>query len=166
MGLDSRAPKPDTESMPTSNVLERVKKFLPSLQQANAQLAERLSEQPESLDIENVEEGAPHIEMDLACGVVDLKDQHAEAAALRAMHSGTAVSLGGCSPEDSSSNSSSSSDDKDDESNEIGTRQANAGEAAPVRQHDKEACSSKGHTDNDLPGHKAGRRAGIVELGT
>ncbi|BDA44293.1 Uncharacterized protein new4 at N-terminal half [Coccomyxa sp. Obi] len=89
---DRSAPQPIPGALlPPSSVLERVKAFLPSMQQANEQLQHTLANQPEAVDIETVEEGRPHIEMDLACGVLDLKDERAVSAAEKSLHNGQAA---------------------------------------------------------------------------
>ncbi|KAF9999597.1 hypothetical protein BGZ80_003474 [Entomortierella chlamydospora] len=58
-----------------SNLLARLEDFLPKIKEANAQLDKKLKEDPESVDIENVDEesGEQYIEMDLGLGVFDLK---------------------------------------------------------------------------------------------
>jgi Domain of unknown function (DUF4598) len=61
---------------------------VPQIAAANAELASALNSRPASdFDVECVEadgEG-PHIEMDLACGVLDLQDEAAQHAAQLAM---------------------------------------------------------------------------------
>lgn len=150
-------------------MLDRVKAFLPSLQQANAQLAQK---EPGSFDIEHVEEGAPHIKMDLACGVVELKDKNAEAAAARAMCSGAAVDL--CAPplDDSTSSASDSQDDSDsdndgdDESDEAGMREASAADATSPGLRCEESCGKEARQYRNIAGKKARQKAGIVQLGS
>ena len=79
-------PRPTTAS-PLS-VLGRLSAFVPQLAAANAELASALSTRPASdFDVESVEEGGRHIEMDLACGVLDLRDEAAQQAAQLAMES-------------------------------------------------------------------------------
>ncbi|KAF9350067.1 hypothetical protein BGX26_011699 [Mortierella sp. AD094] len=58
-----------------SNLLARLEDFLPKIKEANAQLDQKLKEDPKSVDIENVDEesGEQYIEMDLGLGVYDLK---------------------------------------------------------------------------------------------
>ena len=56
------------------------------MQKANEELEQTAAREPDSCDIESVTEGAPHIEMNLACGVLDLKDSSAAAAAHRAVN--------------------------------------------------------------------------------
>jgi hypothetical protein len=59
---------------------------VPQLAAANAELASALSTRPASdFDVESVDEGGRHIEMDLACGVLDLRDEAAQQAAQLAM---------------------------------------------------------------------------------
>ncbi|KAF8928662.1 hypothetical protein EDD21DRAFT_357139 [Dissophora ornata] len=58
-----------------SDLLARLEDFLPKMKEANAQLDQKLQEDPKALDIENVDEesGEQYIEMDLGLGVFDLK---------------------------------------------------------------------------------------------
>lgn len=140
--------------LPPSSVLDRVKAFLPSMQQANEQLAQALATQPETLDIENVDEGTPHIEMDLACGVLELKDSSAVSAAEKAMQDGQPAD--GCQP------ISRSSDDEEEDSNDD--------EDEPTGLDSKTAPEASGQSGGEQQGGKETgkkgqrRRAGIVEL--
>ena len=58
------------------------------MQKANQELEQRVAQEPEACNLENVDEAAPHIEMNLACGVLDLKDSSAAAAAQQATNAG------------------------------------------------------------------------------
>ena len=58
------------------------------MQKANKELEEKVAEDPEACKLEDVDETAPHIEMNLACGVLDLKDSRAAAAAQQAINAG------------------------------------------------------------------------------
>ena len=71
--LAEKASKPDIQPSPPSQVLDRVRALLPTLQNANEQLEQRLQSLPAgSCDIERLEDAAgPHIEMDLACGLFE-----------------------------------------------------------------------------------------------
>lgn len=85
--------RPQISKVPESAVLAQLRSFLPQMQSANDQLSQRVETEPavsisdlqqESTDsvLEEQEdyETGQHVEMDIACGVVDLKD----AAALKA----------------------------------------------------------------------------------
>ncbi|KAG0030033.1 hypothetical protein BGZ81_003135 [Podila clonocystis] len=63
-----------------SDLLSRLEDFLPKIRDANAELDQKLKEDPKSLDIENVDEasGEQYIEMDLGLGVFDLKKDTTE----------------------------------------------------------------------------------------
>ncbi|KAF9390317.1 hypothetical protein CPB97_009535 [Podila verticillata] len=63
-----------------SDLLARLEDFLPKIRDANAELDQKLKEDPKSLDIENVDEtsGEQYIEMDLGLGVFDLKKDTTE----------------------------------------------------------------------------------------
>ena len=104
--------RPDIGPLPASGVLARARAFLPALQAANAALEARLQSEPaQSVDIEHLEgEGAPHIAMDLACGVMDLRDPAAEFAAERAVRGGAAPG-----EEERAGSDSDSEDSSDDE---------------------------------------------------
>lgn len=149
---DKSAPQPSPAALlPPSSVLERVKAFLPSLQQANVQLQHTLASQPEAVDIENVVEGRPHIEMDLACGVLDLKDERAVSAAEKSLQDGQAAEdwLPGHAEK-------SSDDDQDEDSYKDGSTVSEGANIAHG-QHGEMQERTAGH--EGLP-----KRAGIVEL--
>jgi hypothetical protein len=104
-------PKPAIGKVERSALLGKLQTFLPVLEKANEKLSAEMAVRPASeFDIENVEEGqGPHIEMDLACGIIDLKDKAAEEAAEGA------VAYGGRVEEESGSDDDEdSSDDEED----------------------------------------------------
>jgi len=86
VNLPSQPPWKDAEPLRGSALLGRLQSFLPAMQKANHELELAAAEEPETCNIENVAEGTPHIEMNLACGVLDLKDSSAAAAAQRAVN--------------------------------------------------------------------------------
>mmetsp|Transcript_26942 Transcript_26942/g.45164 ORF Transcript_26942/g.45164 Transcript_26942/m.45164 type:complete len:135 (-) Transcript_26942:622-1026(-) len=63
---------PAITKLPPSKMLGQLKAFLPQLEKANTDLHQRAKR--ECIDIESVPEGAEHIEMNLACGVLDVKE--------------------------------------------------------------------------------------------
>lgn len=107
----SSSPKPDIHPCSASKLLDRAEAFLPTLAKANEQLQDKLRCQPDILDIEHLTGGsACHIEMELACGVVELRDQAAAAAAQAASRGAItepASESSTCSDESSSDGSSS-----------------------------------------------------------
>jgi len=116
-------PRPDYGPCETSSVMSRLQSFLPELSAANETLLERLkTEGAETLDIEHLpEEGAAHIEMDLQCGVFDLKTS--DAANKAARHVGSAAiplqsSHKGADDEDEADLEDFISSDDDDSSDE------------------------------------------------
>ncbi|PNH00571.1 hypothetical protein TSOC_001044 [Tetrabaena socialis] len=101
---------------PRSSVLGQLAAFLPQLALENERLRQQMQTRPAAeFDIEHVGEGdseAPYIEMDLACGVLELRDEAALRAAERAMEvPGDFLAAGG----EASSSAGSSSDDDSDE---------------------------------------------------
>ena len=56
-------------------VFDRLESFLPTLRAANERLEQA---DPESLDIENVDEASEHIEMNLACGIFEAQPGSSE----------------------------------------------------------------------------------------
>ena len=66
----------------SGSALARVREFLPALASANEELSRR---EPASVDIETLTPGsAQHVELDLTCGLLDLKDAAAQEAAAAA----------------------------------------------------------------------------------
>ena len=103
--------KPAIGKVEKSSLLGKLKQFLPELEKANQKLEAEMAVHPaESFDIENVHEGEAHIEMDLACGVIDLKDKAAETAAEKAIACGSGREEAAC--EDDSDDSSSDDDEE------------------------------------------------------
>jgi hypothetical protein len=142
-------------------MLDRVKAFLPAMQQANEQLAHAAVNEPEALDIENVEEGCPHIEMDLACGVLDLKDEQAVAMAEKSLRDGRPAEdwPTGRQAGDESSSDEDEDEDGDGRDEPMGLDGGTAPETADVsdgQQKESQGAGQKGQR----------RRAGIVELQT
>lgn len=116
--------RPQISKVPESSVLAQLRTFLPQMQSAN----ERLSQQPAAEPAvfisdmqaepaaamleEDVEEGAAqHVQMDIACGVVDLKD----AAALRVAENVVNGTRNYARNDDSGSSSVSDSDSNSDD---------------------------------------------------
>eukprot|EP00192_Tetraselmis_astigmatica_P020218 CAMPEP_0117668422 /NCGR_PEP_ID=MMETSP0804-20121206/11543_1 /TAXON_ID=1074897 /ORGANISM="Tetraselmis astigmatica, Strain CCMP880" /LENGTH=191 /DNA_ID=CAMNT_0005476317 /DNA_START=228 /DNA_END=804 /DNA_ORIENTATION=- len=115
-----------------SSVLGRVKDFLPKMAAANDELAAAMTGKPaEAFDMEVLgpTSDAPRIEMDIACGVVDLKDDAALRAAEVAMASGRADVL-----QRAGSDSSGSSDEEEDEEDDSGAGQGNEKRATNAQQ--------------------------------
>lgn len=105
-------PRMPTTSVPESSVLGRLKAFLPMMDEANRALFSGIEEKGrEQYDIEVVDEDdeKPHIEMDLALGIADLKTPEALAAAERA-----AAGQGNNAHQVADDSDDDSSDDDDD----------------------------------------------------
>lgn len=136
--------KPTIGKVERSALLGKLKQFIPELEKANQKLEAEMSVRPASeFDVENVEEGQAHIEMDLACGIIDLKDRAAEEAAEGAVASGGRVDEDSC-------------DDDDEETSEDG-------EEEPMVTDEGQA--NKGGPTNKLEeGGPRKRKHGITEL--
>ncbi|GLC35799.1 hypothetical protein PLESTB_000495500 [Pleodorina starrii] len=125
--------RPAIGPTPRSSVLDKLAAFMPQMANANASLQQQLQERPAAeFDIEQVddEEDGPYIEMDLACGILELRDEAALRAAERALE-------GQGDPFLNSGSDSSSSDD--DDSDEDG-----ADDDEDDAESDNEGCDSEG----------------------
>ena len=164
-GGPQQTSKPDFRPVPSSSMLDRVRSFLPAMQRANAELAQQAAQRPpEELDIEHVPEGGPHVEMDLACGILDLKNPAAVARAEAAMQAGPMQALAACSNDASSDDDSSD----EDEGEELGLRPqgcaaADKSQLADMGMKDGLASSREARPPGTGPPKQSG--AGIVMLG-
>ncbi|KAL4527136.1 hypothetical protein Ndes2526B_g09151 [Nannochloris sp. 'desiccata'] len=111
---------PISQPQRNGDLLTRLQTFLPQMEEANKNLevyetaAEARFEDPE-------EDEGPVVELDLACGVFDLKDETAIAAAERSLiNQDVAVDRfsGGCSSDSNTSSSDDSDVDDDNDSKE------------------------------------------------
>lgn len=179
------AQRPGIGAAPQSDLLGRLQQFLPAMQSANAQLATAPGAKaaPGALDIryrevdsdeEESDDSAaePHIVMDLACGVFDLKDEAAMAAAARQMSSaggGMPMQAAG----DTSSSDDNSDEDSDEQENEGAGEEPQHGEGASPAEpavlqsegqlHSK-GCAAAGTNPGSKRQQKRGRHRGIQEL--
>ena len=141
-GLTAAAPPrdcPAIDAPPQSELLGRLQTFLPSMAAANAQLEQEVAAAPEgAFDIEQLDPNAEqHIAFDLACGVLDLKDDAAVRAAERA------IALGSVPVETLSGGSSSDEDTSSDEgSSEAGSDEDSSDAAATSAQEEDSGCST------------------------
>ncbi|KAN0004183.1 hypothetical protein ACTFIZ_010324 [Dictyostelium cf. discoideum] len=69
--------KPNFFKMEESSVLNRVKDFLPKLKEANIDLKKKI-ENKEDVNIENIKEGDEYIQMNLALGILEHKEELSE----------------------------------------------------------------------------------------
>ncbi|KAL1520027.1 hypothetical protein AB1Y20_023505 [Prymnesium parvum] len=70
-----------TERPGRSELFERVASFLPAMQAANEALAMQCADNPASADIEQLDDpDAQHIEMNLACGILEVTKRDSTAA--------------------------------------------------------------------------------------
>lgn len=129
--------KPPIKPLPPSGLLGKLQAFLPTLEAANADLEQQLASGAQAeVAMErgsDDEREGPVVEMDLACGLFELKDASAVAAAEASMLSrGVAVEKYGGNSTDSSSSSDDSGSSSEDEEGEAGAalRQVLGGGAA------------------------------------
>ncbi len=108
-------------SMPAeeSTVLLRAREFLPQIERANKELSDAmLTRPPEAFDIEVLENDEnDHVELELACGILELKDDATCNAAEMA------VKIGGCLQTEPDYSSDSQDAHTDDEKREGEVRQ-------------------------------------------
>lgn len=141
-GLTAAAPpkdRPAIDTPPQSELLGRLQTFLPSMAAANAQLEQEAAAAPQgAFDIEQLAPDAEqHIAFDLACGVLDLRDEAAVRAAERA------IALGSVLVETLSGGSSSNEDTSSDEgSSEGGSDAAGSDAAGASAQEEDSGCST------------------------
>ncbi|KAL0040300.1 hypothetical protein WJX77_002663 [Trebouxia sp. C0004] len=114
--------RPQTSKLPESSVLAHLRTFLPQMQSANEMLSRHpasepavmisdMQEEPAELEQDTEDGMLQHIQMDIACGVVDLKDAAALQAAEDAINGvGTDAVTGSSSDSDSNNESDSNSD--------------------------------------------------------
>ncbi|EGO25146.1 hypothetical protein SERLADRAFT_436907 [Serpula lacrymans var. lacrymans S7.9] len=93
---------------PPDELLARIKDFLPRLEAENAILAQRAQADPESVDIENVEDSDRYIEMNLGLGVFEDRSKRPGESETQSSSS----EEDGTSDTSSTSTSSSSSDEE------------------------------------------------------
>lgn len=139
------------DALPQSSVLDRLKTFLPEMAAANDKLQEDMSgKAPREFDIEDVGEGAEnYIEMDLACGVVDLKDSSAVVAAERA------IAAGGGSEQPALDGGSSSSDSDSD--SEAPEERAKEGHSQRSNEQQGMTAGSEGDASPSVEDRDAGK---------
>eukprot|EP00798_Chlamydomonas_sp_ICE-L_P003466 gene3466-13526_t len=156
----SSSSRPDIGPVPASSVLGRLKDFLPGLAAANQKLEAEMkvgqdrpasefdieADRPASeFDIEAVSasqenEEAPVIQMDLMCGLLDLKNEESIRAAERAALEGSLAAEHSSTSDDESSDMS--SDEEEDEGQE-GKEGCSQGDVSVQPGHVHEAAGKK-----------------------
>ncbi|KAJ3774511.1 hypothetical protein FB446DRAFT_728738 [Lentinula raphanica] len=106
---------------PPSELLSRVQSFLPRIEASNAILNQRVETDPQSVDMEQLENSERYIEMNLGLGVYDVNPQGPSSEDQDTEMTDSSFSSSSSSPSSSmssltSSNSDSGSDDSDPES--------------------------------------------------
>ncbi|KAF5829993.1 hypothetical protein DUNSADRAFT_15187 [Dunaliella salina] len=136
--LNQPSGKPNmTGPLPHSSVLDRLKQFIPQIQLANQELEQQLQgSNPQEFDIEGVEEGQEggYIEMDLTCGLLDLKDADAVRAAEQALVRGQSIPGGEDADASTSSDSSTEEEDSSSEEDELIGAATGSGQQGPPQQ--------------------------------
>lgn len=112
--------KPAIRPVPKSQVLDKLKDFLPAMSEANKKLQLAAMDNTKVFDIESLEDNdSAHIEMDLMLGVADLNTPEAIAAAESAINGNQPVLSFAAESSDSSDEddnySESTSDDEEQE---------------------------------------------------
>ncbi|GLB45178.1 putative protein with domain of unknown function (DUF4598) [Lyophyllum shimeji] len=99
--------RPEPHPVPESELLARIRAFLPALEASNVELAQRAQNDPSSVDIEHVDDGAEqYIEMNLGLGLFEQRGSRPE---------------GDSEDESMSTSSASSSSDSEDVSTDSDT---------------------------------------------
>jgi hypothetical protein len=139
-------------------VLGRLQAFVPQLAAANVALATAMATRPaHEFDVEYVQpsgqggEAAPHIEMDIACGVLELRDEAAAAAAERAL-------AGGAHPLPLASGFTDSDDDFDEDDDDDDSEESDS-DAEAMEEGATAARGAAGDTAAQARGAGAGGAA-------
>lgn len=140
--------KPDMQApAPPAVLLGRLQAFLPQLQAANAQLEQAPAEALVMEHASDDERAGPYVELDLACGLFDLKDETALAAAERSLaNGGVAVErFGGSSGSDDSSSEEEDEgeEEEEEEAERHGQEMAEAGPSAQQQQVERSEAGDR-----------------------
>ncbi|KAG1752443.1 uncharacterized protein EDB91DRAFT_516602 [Suillus paluster] len=126
---------------PPSELLTRVRDFLPRLKAENDTLAQRIRDNPSSVDIENIEEDAEqYIEMNLGLGVLETRPKDSDSNSFSSSQSDDDDSES-ASEEDSSSSSLSSPDSSSSESDSESDSDSDSGNSSNSSMHIKAIAS-------------------------
>ncbi|KAJ8589056.1 hypothetical protein M405DRAFT_852286 [Rhizopogon salebrosus TDB-379] len=109
---------------PPSELLARIQDFLPRLKAENDSLAQRIRDDPSSVDIENIEEDTEqYIEMNLGLGVLETrrKRSHSNSNSDDESESASGESSSSSSSTDSTSSAESDSEDVSDSDSSSGS---------------------------------------------
>uniref|UniRef100_A0A7S0VP48 Uncharacterized protein n=1 Tax=Polytomella parva TaxID=51329 RepID=A0A7S0VP48_9CHLO len=108
--LINKPEKPKFEPIRRSNLLDKLGQFMPQMEAANKKLEETIKANPANdFDIETLNsENDNYIEMDLACGILELKDMAGLKAAEAAMNGQSAIQIEKFSASDDGSDTESS----------------------------------------------------------
>ncbi|XP_074329355.1 uncharacterized protein LOC141666985 [Apium graveolens] len=169
--------KPSIKPVPKSQVLDKLKDFLPVMSEANQKLQLAAMDNTKLFDIESLEDNdSPHIEMDLMLGVADLNTPEAIAAAESAVNGNQPVLSFAATSE---SSDSSDEDEKNDSHSESGSDDEEHKEQSVCDKHDqgKDDKRLQCHSGNikrtksigkesydELGNKKSSKRPKIVEL--
>ncbi|KAL8102968.1 uncharacterized protein LOC141678999 [Apium graveolens] len=157
--------KPTITAVPTSQVLGKLKDFLPVMSEANKKLQLAAMDDTKVFDIESLEDDdSAHIEMDLMLGVADLHTPEAIAAAESAINGNQPVfPFVDKSNSDEDDDSESTSDDEDVDKNKH-DQDKNDNELKCSLENTKRGKSDGKESSEELRIEISNKRPKIVEL--
>lgn len=166
--------KPSIRPVPKSQVLDKLRDFLPVMSEANKKLQLAAMDNTKVFDIESLEDNdSPHIEMDLMLGVADLNTPEAIVAAESAINGNQPVLSFAPTSESSDSSDEDERDDNHSESTSDDEEQSGCDkpdqhkddrklECPPVNM--KRAKSVGKESYDELRNKQSSKRPKIVEL--
>ncbi|GAM28644.1 hypothetical protein SAMD00019534_118200 [Acytostelium subglobosum LB1] len=116
---------PSSTNIHVHKVFDRVKDFLPKMKEANEQLEKQIKEQQADVNIENVKEGQEYIEMNLALGILEKKENLTEDNMVIPTSSSTTATSSTSSPLSSQSKNKNKKKNNNNNMDTVGTSNSN-----------------------------------------